>query len=146
MKNKVFAIAILLLASFGTSYAQEVTDSLTDATLQQTDSVAAPLMVFEQPVFDLGSISRSHDSVRTHVFRFKNMGNADLVILHAASGCGCTIPKYSKDPVKPGEWGEVEVTFNAEMRPQGQTAKSVTLYYNGTTNYTRIYINAVIVD
>lgn len=146
MNNKLFAIAILLLA-FGVNVnAQVVTDSLEEASSQQTDSVAAPLMVFEQPVFDLGQVSRSHDSVRTHVFRFKNMGNADLVILHAATGCGCTTPKYSKDPVKPGEWGEVEVTFDANMRPQGQTAKSVTLYYNGTTNYTRIYINVEIID
>ena len=146
MKNKIFTIAILLLASFGTTYAQELTDSLTEAPSQQADSIASPLMVFEQPVFDLGRVSRSHDTVRSHVFRFKNMGNADLVILHAASGCGCTTPKYSKDPVKPGEWGEVEMEFNAKMRPQGQTAKSVTIYYNGTTNYTRIYINVDIID
>ena len=144
--KKLFAIALLLLSISLSVDAQVVADSLDEVANLDADSIASPLMVFEQPAFDLGKVSRTHDTVRTHVFRFKNMGNADLVILHAASGCGCTIPKYSRDPVKPGEWGEVEVTFNANMRPQGLTVKSVTLFYNGTTNYARIYLNVEIVD
>ena len=146
MNHKFLVLSTLCLLSHVAVFAQGIPDSIADMSGQATDSVASPLMVFEQSVFDFGEVSRSHDTVRTHVFKFKNMGNADLVILHAASGCGCTVPKYVKDPVKPGEWGEIEVTFNANMRPQGQTAKSVTIYYNGTNNYARVYINAVIVD
>lgn len=111
-----------------------------------SDTVPQPDIRFEESVFDFGQISRTKKPKRTHSFVFENTGNSNLVILHAASGCGCTVPKFTKAPVKPGAKGKVDVTFNAKDRPLGNFAKSVTIYINSARSYVRIFIKGVVVE
>lgn len=110
------------------------------------DTIPQPDIKFEESVFDFGEISRTKKTKRTHSFVFENTGKANLIILHAASGCGCTVPKFTKEPVKPGEKGKIDVTFNAKDRPLGSFAKSVTIYINSVKAYVRIFIKGVVVE
>jgi hypothetical protein len=49
----------------------------------------------------------------THEFVFTNTGSTPLVISNVRGSCGCTVTKYSKDPIAPGKTGMVKATFNA---------------------------------
>ncbi len=71
-----------------------------------------PKIEFEQTVFDFGEADQ-HTKV-THVFKFKNTGNADLKLVNVRPTCGCTVPKWSRDPVPPGGTGEIEIVYNTE--------------------------------
>jgi len=67
------------------------------------------------------------------IFPFTNTGDADLVLTSATASCGCTVPKYNKKPVAPGESGTVEVVFDTSGRDGIQT-KTVVVQSNAENN------------
>lgn len=64
-----------------------------------------------------------------HTFRLKNVGPKNLLIARAFGSCGCTVPEYPKDPVKPGETAAIKVTFNSAGKLNEQK-KQVTIVCN----------------
>jgi len=80
-----------------------------------------PKMVFKNAQQDFGTIVQG-TSV-THVYKFTNEGDADLIISFAKGSCGCTIPQWPKRPFKPGESGEIEVVFNSAGKKDTQNKK-----------------------
>jgi len=74
------------------------------------------------------------------VFKFTNVGDAPLVINQAIASCGCTVPEYTKTPIKPGEGGEIKVTYNGTGKFPGHFKKSITVRTNGEVEMTRLYI------
>lgn len=64
-----------------------------------------------------------------HSYHFKNTGNAPLLISNAVASCGCTVPSYPKQPIQPGEEGDIVVEFNSKNRP-GHQKKNVLIYSN----------------
>lgn len=78
--------------------------------------------------FDFGTINEG-DKVE-HVFKFKNVGKkGELVVVEARASCGCTVPEWTKEPLKVGESGEIKIVFNSAGKP-GQQNKTVTLTTN----------------
>lgn len=59
----------------------------------------------------------------------KNTGNKDLIIDTIKVGCGCTTPKYSTEPIKPGQTAKVHVGLNAALA-SGDLTKTMTIYAN----------------
>ncbi len=64
-----------------------------------------------------------------HTFTFKNTGKIDLLINNCEAACGCTVPRWPKQPIKPGETGDIKVVFDSEGR-SGVNNKMVTVYAN----------------
>lgn len=62
-------------------------------------------------------------------FRFKNSGDKPLVIQSVHPACGCTVADYPKEPIAPGQEGEITGEFNSDGRP-GQNHKEITVYTN----------------
>ena len=105
---------------------------------------ANPLQGAQKPqVADLTTISfehTAHDFGRvesgptyTATFKYKNTGKANLYISAAEASCGCTVPTWSKDAIKPGESGEISVNFDSKGR-QGEQLKTVTVTTNTEPN------------
>jgi hypothetical protein len=100
-----------------------------------------PVMEFSRNEHDFGVIDQG-DKV-TYTFNFKNTGEADLLILAARGSCGCTIPEYSKDPVKPGDSGKIKVLFNSAGK-SGHQMKSVNITTNTAAGKEKLIIRASI--
>jgi hypothetical protein len=66
-------------------------------------------------------------------FRFKNTGDKPLVIQSVHPSCGCTVADYPREPIAPGEEGEITGEFNSEGR-QGENHKEITVYTNTATH------------
>lgn len=64
----------------------------------------------------------------TAEFKFKNSGEAPLVISSVKGSCGCTVTDYTKEAVSPGKEGVVKATFNAASA--GVFNKTVTVTAN----------------
>lgn len=79
---------------------------------------AQPKIQFEKTTYDFGTIKEEGGKV-TGKFIFKNVGNEDLTLVRVKPGCGCTAANYTKTPVKPGEEGFIEATYNPYGRPGG---------------------------
>ena len=73
-------------------------------------------------------------------FSYTNVGGKPLVINQAVASCGCTVPEYTKTPVKPGEKGQIKVTYNGTGKFPGHFKKSITVRTNGAVEMTRLYI------
>lgn len=95
-------------------------------------------ITFEKSTYDFGVITQGE---KVHYdFKFKNTGKNPLIITTAQATCGCTIPEYPKDPIKPGEEGIIKVVFNSEGK-MGKQDKIVTITAN--TNPVKTEINLV---
>ena len=99
---------------------------------------------FEEEVFDFGDIKEGE--VVEHVFAFKNTGNNPLMISKATGSCGCTVPEWPRDPIAPGQSGEIKVKFNSKGKV-GEQDKQVSIQANTIPNKTTIRIvGSVTVD
>ena len=65
---------------------------------------------FDRLVHDFGRLNEG-DIVNT-TFKFTNTGQYVLLIYHAQATCGCTVPQWPRDPIKPGQSSEIKVQFN----------------------------------
>ena len=74
------------------------------------------------------------------------MGKSPLIINQAIGSCGCTIPTYTKAPIRPGEKGEIKVTYNGRGLYPGHFKKMVTVRTNGDPSMVRLYIEGEMTD
>lgn len=96
---------------------------------------------FEKTMHNFGTFDEGQ--VQTCVFVFTNTGDEPLIIHQAYSSCGCTVPTFSKDPIKPGEKGEIKVSYNGRGKFPGSFKKPVTIRTNATNPIVRVYIEGV---
>ena len=125
MKKTIFMA--LLLALFCASMAQ---------------AKKKPQIQFEQTTIDLGTFPEN-DAVRTVQFKFKNVGNAKLVINSVATSCGCTVADYPKDFIAPGASGVITVTYDGKGKFPGRFRKGISVFTNNGKEITRLYIEGV---
>lgn len=109
------------------------------ASNRDVDAGEIPVMTFTEKEFDFGTIKEG-DKVE-HVFTFTNTGKADLVIVDAKGSCGCTVPVFKKEPIKPGETSEMKVTFDSTGKP-GAQQKSVNITANTSSGNELLTIRA----
>jgi hypothetical protein len=86
----------------------------------------APEMTFENDSHDYGTIDFAGDG--TYAFKFTNTGKDPLVITDAKGSCGCTVPKWPKEPVLKGQSNYINVSYDTK-RP-GPFTKTVTVTSN----------------
>lgn len=99
---------------------------ISSALLAQT-----PVLTFDSISHDFKKV-REQDGMATTVFKFKNTGDAPLVINRVQASCGCTTPTWTKEPVLPGKTGAVTVAYNPMNRP-GAFIKSIAVFSNANT-------------
>lgn len=101
-----------------------------------------PVFEFEQEEYDFGTINEG-DEVE-YTFKFKNVGEAPLIIQSARGSCGCTVPNPPKEPIGVGETGEMLVKFNSKGKPNMQN-KTVTVTANTWPKTTTLRIKAMVI-
>jgi hypothetical protein len=132
--------ALALVLCFNVLSAQTV------APAGATDPAVAAggaVIKFEEETHDFGDLLQGGDA--SYVFKFTNEGTSDLIISGAKGSCGCTVPKWSSEPVAPGAEGEIKVVYDSNR--VGGISKSVTVNSNATnapvmTIYIKGNINA----
>ena len=97
---------------------------------------------FETTVIDYGTIKKGADGIR--VFKFKNTGNAPLVVSAVKSSCGCTVPKKPEAPILPGEDGEIQVKYDTKR--VNPIRKTITVTSNADTPTVALKIKGNVVD
>jgi hypothetical protein len=66
-------------------------------------------------------------------FTITNAGKEPVTITLVQPSCGCTSPKYTKEPIKPGDKGEVVLTYDAKN--SGYFSKSAQVKLNDGQKY-----------
>jgi len=151
MRNLIVVIFILVSVILSSCSNQE--DETIDTTLIHNPITATnpnpdnnsslPQISFNEEFFDFGIIIQGERV--SHTYRFTNTGNSNLIISNVNAGCGCTVPKFSKEPIPPGGQGEVEVIFDSAGRA-GVQSKSVTVIANTQPNRIELrFISEIVV-
>lgn len=97
---------------------------------------------FEKNTHDFGTFSES-TPIQECTFTFTNVGMSPLIINQAVASCGCAVPTYTKTPIKPGEKGQIKVTYNGKGKFPGHFKKTITIRTNGEPEMSRLYIEGV---
>ena len=109
-----------------------------DAQLLKDTTV---LLFVDSPSYAFDTINQG-DKVE-HDFRIQNTGTKNLLIARAFGSCGCTVPKYPKEPIRPGAIATIHVTFNSAGKSNDQL-KSVTLICNTVKRNEMLYLKGFV--
>ncbi|WP_425236268.1 DUF1573 domain-containing protein [Ulvibacterium sp.] len=129
MKRIVLSLGLIALLSVSckeNASSKIDTDKVAQAAERDEAAKKLPVMAFEKSEHDFGTIEQG--TPQETVFKFTNTGDAPLIITDAKSSCGCTVPNPPKDPIAPGETGELLVKFNGSG--QNQVTKTITVTAN----------------
>ena len=123
---------ILILCAFAIGFL-----GLTAMSLQQQ-----PEFKFDKETYDFGKIPQGKPvSVD---FKFTNTGEEPIIITNVESTCGCTVPEYTKTPIKKGESGVIKVTYNAAAAMP--FSKAITIKSNAKTPVKTLYIKGEVIN
>jgi hypothetical protein len=116
--TRIFVLLIVIAAA----------QSASAQTLAPT--AGGPIITWEKTTHDFGDVYQG-DKVE-HTFAFTNTGGTPLIITNVEVTCGCTTPKgWPRDPLGPGEKGEILIAFNSAGK-FGKQNKVVTVISNAT--------------
>ncbi|MDE5567507.1 MAG: DUF1573 domain-containing protein [Muribaculaceae bacterium] len=90
---------------------------------------------FAELTYDFGTVKSDNGPV-THDFVFTNTADVPVTVMSASVSCGCTRPKYSSEPVKPGKTGKITVSFLPKGQ-KGYISKNVKVRYKAAGKKTR---------
>lgn len=124
MKKITFFLIIFSLLTLGGCHkkpAKEGDFNVSDIHNPQTaDGVSKkekdklPILSFERTTYDFGEVVQGERL--TYSFKFKNTGKSNLIIYSSEASCGCTTSTPPKAPIRPGESGEITVTFDSKTQ------------------------------
>lgn len=144
---KILRIFIYLLLGFLISCNNSddglSTDVISNPNTASGDiKTSIPVIEFDKDLHDFGKLIQGEKA--TYNFKFENTGKADLVISQVSSSCGCTVPRFPKKAIKPGESDVIKVTFDSSNR-KGIQNKIVTVTTNCQPNSTILRVKAKVI-
>ncbi len=126
---KLLFFASIFTLMFTFAEAQEI-NKVDFKKMEQAEENAVPtegpIMTFETKTVDYGTIEQHGEPLRK--LAFTNTGTEPLVIKNARGSCGCTVPEWPKEPIMPGESGEIEIRYATNRL--GKINKTVKLTTN----------------
>ena len=129
---KTFTILLSLLLSSVFVYSQE----------EATEEKRVNPVQWEEKEHDFGDLTFRVPATAT--FTFQNISDEPVVITSVRSSCGCTVADYTKEPVNPGEKGEVKATYNSAR--VGMFQKTVTVNLGGVEQPVVLRIKGTVVE
>lgn len=100
-----------------------------------------PKFAFETVDHDFGTITEGQ--VVEYTYKFKNTGEAPLIIQAAQGSCGCTASDWTKSPIPVGGTGFVTAKFDSNGKPNVQN-KTVTVTANTWPKQTVLRFKAMV--
>ncbi len=147
MKIQHYVLGIILVCLFALPiYAQDRPMEVpADANAVETPIYAPPItdLRFTETSYDFGEINEGE--IVEHVFTFTNTGDEPLMLSDAKGSCGCTVPKWPREAIAPGETASITVQFNSKNK-KGKRNQRVTLTANTNPPQTFIYLMGEVIS
>ncbi len=136
----VAVIFLLVSACQNDGTAKNHENSLSNNT--DSGTLKGPVIEFDTTSYDFGRVYEGE--MVGWYFKYKNSGDKNLLLLSVTAGCGCTIPGYSKEPLPPGQTGEIKVIFDSSGR-SGTQYKTVSVESNAEPRNIQLVITADVI-
>jgi hypothetical protein len=118
-----------------------VTPSTTPAAPEEKPAGPLPLIEFEKLDHDFGTVPEGPKV--SYTYKFKNNGQAPLIIQNAAPSCGCTVPDWTRQPIPVGGTGFVKAEFDTNQK-SGIQNKTITVTANTWPKTTTLHFKAMV--
>lgn len=135
----MLGLAAMMMACNNGNDKQLSGDLVTNPKSAQNPTGKKPVITFDKTEYDFGKILQGE--VVTYTFRFTNTGNAPLIISSVDKSCGCTASEYPRQPIEPGQKGDIKITYDSKGH-HGFQSKTVTVNANTMPAQTTIRIKA----
>jgi hypothetical protein len=132
MDRKLIYLLTLFSIATSTLKAQELIEADTSSFAQ---------MEFEEVSFDFGELYQGEKI--EYIFHYINVGNIPLIFQNVLTTCGCTAPEWSKDPLLPGEKGQLKVAFDSSAKI-GRQNKVITIRSNAKSGDYQLRISGMV--
>lgn len=126
--HKIIALIFILTFSVGTIHAQKKTKKEDAKPIEK-------VIRFNELTHDFGNLQEG-DKVSCE-FTYKNLSRTPLVLERVRASCGCTVPVWSKEPLKRRKKDKITVTFDSKGKP-GVFKKRITVQTNQGVQYLHI--------
>lgn len=137
---KVYKIGIVLLVFIVAVLSSYIIK--TELWDKNTDDKGRANLSFYQQSYDIGLIEKTDEA---HVyFKFKNIGEEELYISDILTRCGCTVPFWNKEAIKPNQEDSILVEFNPIET--GLISNEVHVYVNNNPMPTILYLKGIVQD
>jgi hypothetical protein len=140
-EKKIAALESRLADLEGKKSAPAVNAPATPAAEEPKPEGPLPVLVFEKVEHDFGTISEGQKV--SYTYKFKNTGDAPLIIQSAQPSCGCTAPDWTKEPIPAGGEGFVKAEFDSKGKPNAQN-KTITVTANTWPKQTTLRFKAMV--
>ena len=130
--KEITALSVLFILFSNVSLAQEE---------EPADSIQFAQIAFERTDYNFGELNQGEKAI--HIFNFKNIGDAPLVLNNVLSTCGCTVPEWPKEPILKDSTGVVQVLFDSSSKI-GRQNKVITIRSNSKDGDFRLRISAMV--
>ncbi|MBJ6368307.1 DUF1573 domain-containing protein [Snuella sedimenti] len=146
MRKIILGVSVFCLVAFVSSCKEDASkkineNNVAEAAVRDANASKFPVIEFDKTEHDFGEIE-AKTSVET-VFKYKNTGEAPLVITDIKSSCGCTVPKdWSREPLAPGASGQFSVKFNGSGT--NKVSKTITVTANTEKGRETVKITAFV--
>jgi len=97
-------------------------------------------IVFNKEKHEFGTIALKKEAACT--FEFSNTGKSALIIYDVKTSCGCTVPEWTKEPIRPGKKGLLKIKYDAAY--PGVFYKTIEVTYNGPDSPVSLEINGAV--
>jgi hypothetical protein len=134
------ALSVGAMAQQNNAVKAQPAQSATGATAAAAENPNAGEFAFAEETYDFGKIPKG--TPVTHEFTFTNNGKEPIVISNVQASCGCTTPKWPKEPILPGKSASINVQYNAAS--PGGFNKSITITSNSKTPTKVLYIKGTV--
>jgi len=121
MKKIFIAAALLMFSSIGL---------IAQNAEQETANPNAPVLSFDKLEHDYGTMYQNADG--NAYFVYTNTGKEPLIFSRVKSSCGCTTPKWSRQPLMPGQSDTLKVRYDTKRL--GSFHKSITISSNASVS------------
>lgn len=118
---KKILLSLLMLVTFGWN-------AISQQAAEQPANPNAPVISFDKTSYDYGTMYQQGDG--NTFFVYTNNGKEPLILSRVKSSCGCTIPKWSRQPLLPGQSDTIKVKYDTKRI--GSFHKSITITSNAS--------------
>jgi hypothetical protein len=129
MRKNFFKLVIMIPALVGLSLMSSAPESPAKVADDEVSGI-----VFEKLEHNFGTISENGGPV-TAIFTVLNNTSEAIILVDVKPSCGCTTPDWTKEPIEPGEKGEIKATYSPKGRPGGFD-KAITVTTNTKERFT----------
>ncbi|MXV39069.1 DUF1573 domain-containing protein [Flavobacteriaceae bacterium Ap0902] len=91
-------------------------------------AINAQEITFNNEIIDYGNVAKGSDGHRA--FTFTNTGDKPLLLKSVKPSCGCTVAEFPKEPIAPGQKGEIKVSYDTNI--VSAFNRTITVYSNST--------------